>query len=161
MTSEMGVYPLWAIRKVCHAASSHSQDHFVWCWLTEAKLIKEIRYGKGFPFPALFWDDDVRIYGPTFILPLILAVILSGLMRKHRISEYEGESVKMPFGSLTRRALSQIIDFFVLSAPAIAGALLLYPIFDMEKMINLYPCAGRARIDIGRTSLGNCLPPCF
>jgi uncharacterized RDD family membrane protein YckC len=78
-------------------------------------------------------------YGPTLLLPLVLAVILSSLMKKHRICEHQAGSVTMPFASITRRALSQIIDFFVLVAPAIAGALLLFPIFDIEKMFSSGP----------------------
>ena len=62
-----------------------------------ANVVKEIRYGNGFPFPHFFGVIMLGFYGPTLILPLVL-VILSGLMRKHRISEYEGGSVEMPFG---------------------------------------------------------------
>jgi uncharacterized RDD family membrane protein YckC len=45
----------------------------------------------------------------------------------------------MPFASLTRRAVAQIVDFFVLGAPAIAGAFLLWPIYDIEKMLTSGP----------------------
>jgi uncharacterized RDD family membrane protein YckC len=78
-------------------------------------------------------------YAPMLILPLILAVVLSSLMRKHRICEHEAGSVSMPFASLTRRALAQIIDFLVLGAPGIAGTLLLWPIYDIEKMFSSGP----------------------
>jgi len=135
MTSEMGVYPLGQVGRFAMLLRSFPGSLRL-VQVDGANVVKEIRYGNGFPFPHFFGVMMLGFYGPTLILPLVLAVILSSLMRKHRISEYEGGSVKMPFGSLTRRAWSQIIDFLVLGAPAIAGVLFLYPIFDMEKMIN-------------------------
>lgn len=42
----------------------------------------------------------------------------------------------MPFASLTRRALAQIVDFLILGPPAITGALLVYPGYDIEKMFS-------------------------
>ncbi len=135
MTSKMGVYPLGQVGKFAMLFQSFPGSLRL-VQVDGANVVKEIRYGNGFPFPHFFGVMMLGFYGPTLILPLVLAVILSGLMRKHRISEYEGGSVKMPFGSLTRRAWSQIVDFLVLGAPAIAGVLFLFPIFDMEKMID-------------------------
>ncbi len=103
------------------------------------RVIKEIRHGSGFPFPRSFMVMMAGFYAPMLILPLILALILSGFMVRHRICEHKAGLVSMPFASLTRRALAQIIDFLVLGAPAIAGALLLWPIYDIERMFRSGP----------------------
>jgi uncharacterized RDD family membrane protein YckC len=134
VTSDLGVFPLgesgtFAILSQSFPGSLRLVE------VDGSTVIREVRYGSGFPFPRGFIVMMVGFYGPTLILPLILAVILAGLMRKHRICEHEAESVSKPFASLTRRALAQIIDFFLLGAPTLAGFLLIFPSFDLEKMI--------------------------
>jgi uncharacterized RDD family membrane protein YckC len=136
MTTKMGVYPLGQSGTFGLLLQSFP-GYLRLVEVDEGKVVKEIRLGgSGFPFSHIFKIMMVGFYAPTLIFPLILAIVLSSLMRKHRVPEYEAGPMKMPFGSLTRRALSQVIDLFVLGAPAIAGALFLFPIFDMEKMIN-------------------------
>ena len=92
-------------------------------------------FGHGFTLSRIFELMMFAFLGPALILPMTLAFILSALMRRHRVSEYEGGSGKMFFGSLIRRALSQMIDLPILGAPAIAGILFLYPVFDPGRMI--------------------------
>lgn len=135
LTREIGIYPLAQSGRFAMLLQSFPGSLRL-VQIDGTTIVKELRYGKGFPFPNFFGVMMLGLYGPTLLLPLILAIILTGLMKKHRVADYESESGKMPFGSLTRRALSQIIDFFVLGVPAIAGAIFIYPIFDMEKMIN-------------------------
>ncbi len=143
MTTEMGVYSLGQSGRFAMLLQSFPGSLRV-AQIEGAKVIKETRYGKGFPFPNFFGVMMLGIYGPTLLLPLVLALILSRLMKKHRVCEHQAESMTMPFASIIRRALSQIIDFLVLGAPAIIGALLLFPIFDMEKMFrsNSFPLVG-------------------
>jgi uncharacterized RDD family membrane protein YckC len=138
MTTEMGVYPLGQPGKFAILRQSFPGSLRL-VQVEGGKVLKEIHHGRGFPFPDFFGVMMLGFYGPTLLLPLVLAVILSSLMKKHRICEHQAGSVTMPFASITRRALSQIIDFFVLGAPAIAGALLLFPIFDIEKMFSSGP----------------------
>jgi uncharacterized RDD family membrane protein YckC len=138
MTTEMGIYPLgqpgtFAILRQSFPGSLRLVQ------VDGGKVLKEIHHGSGFPFPRFFGVMMLGFYGPTLLLPLVLAVILSSLMKKYRICEHRAGSVTMPFASITRRALSQIVDFLVLGAPAIAGALLLFPIFDIEKMFSSGP----------------------
>ncbi len=136
MTTRMGVYSLGQSQRFALLLESFPGS----LRLVEVdgeNVVREGRYGRnGFPFPRFFGILMFGFYGPTLVLPLILAIILSGLMRKHRVPEFEAGSMKMPFGSLTRRALSQIIDLFIIAGPAIGGALTLYPILDLEKMIS-------------------------
>jgi len=135
MTTQMGIYPLGQPGKFAIFCQSFPVSLRL-VQVDGGKVLKEIHHGRGFPFPRFFGVMMLGFYGPTLLLPLVLAVILSSLMKKHRICEHQAGSVTMPFASITRRALSQIIDFFVLGAPAIAGALLLFPIFDIEKMFS-------------------------
>ncbi len=133
MTMEMGVYPLGQSGRFAMLLQSLPGSLRL-VEVNGTRVIKEIRHGSVFPFTWSFMVMMAGFYAPMLILPLILALILSGFMRRHRICEHKAGPVSMPFASLTRRALSQIIDLFVLGAPAIAGALLLWPIYDIEKM---------------------------
>jgi uncharacterized RDD family membrane protein YckC len=66
-------------------------------------------------------------------LPLILAMILSGLMFKHRISVHSAESIHMQYASLTRRAVAQLVDVAVVFGPSsIFGLHFLFSSWDME-----------------------------
>ncbi len=138
ITSEMGVFPLGQSDRFAMLLQSFPGSLRL-VQVDGPRVIKEIRHGSGFPFPRGFMVMMAGFYVPTLILPLILAVILSGFMMRHRICEHKAGSVSMPFASLTRRALAQIGDFFVLGAPGIAGVLLLHPIFDIEKIVRSAP----------------------
>jgi uncharacterized RDD family membrane protein YckC len=84
------------------------------------------RFGRGFPFPAgMMWLMAVPQAG-AILLSLALAVILSGLMRKHRIATYRHGATEAEYASLTRRAFSEIVDAVILSLPS---ALLIPRIF--------------------------------
>lgn len=149
MTSDMGVYPLGHPGRFAMVLQSFPGSLRL-VQVEGAEVMQEVRHGSGFPFPPGFRILMVGFYVPMFILPLILAVILSGLMRKHRICEHEAASVSMRFASLIRRALAQIIDFFVLGAPAIVGVFLLWPIYDIEQMLS----AGRGHLLAGFGLMG-------
>jgi uncharacterized RDD family membrane protein YckC len=138
MASEIGIYPLEQSGRFVMLLQSFPGSLRV-VQIDGAKVIKEMHHGRGFPFPRFFGVMMLGFYGPTLLLPLVLAFILTSLMKKHRISEHQAGSVTMPFASIIRRALSQVVDFFILLAPAIIGALLLFPIFDMEKMFSSGP----------------------
>ena len=138
ITSEMGVYPLGQPDRFAMLLQSFPGSLRL-VQVDGTRVSSEIRHGSGFPFPRGFMVMMAGFYVPTLLLPLILAVILSGFMMRHRICEHKAGSVSMPFASLTRRAFAQIVDFLVLGAPAIAGVLFLYPISDIEKMFGSAP----------------------
>jgi uncharacterized RDD family membrane protein YckC len=133
MTSDLGVYPLGNSEEFAILLQSFPGSLRL-VQVEGGRIVQEVRHGRGFPFPRHFMVMMLGFYGPTLVLPLILAMVLSGLMRRHRVCEHGAESVSMPFASLTRRALAQIIDFIILGAPALAGVFLLFPNFDMEKI---------------------------
>ena len=96
---------------------------------------QEIKFGRGFPFSFGFMPMMFIPHGSMFIMPIILAVILSALMRKHRICEHKGGQTVMPMASLTRRAFAQLFDIMVVFSPLIMMSLVFFfPNFDMEDM---------------------------
>jgi len=133
MTSDLGVYPLGQSGRFAILLQSFPGSLRL-LQVEGARVIQEVRHGSGFPFPRHFMVMMLGFYGPTFIFPLILAIILSGFMTRHRICEHKAESISMPFASLTRRALAQIVDFIILGVPVLVGIFLMFPNFDMEKM---------------------------
>jgi uncharacterized RDD family membrane protein YckC len=134
IADEMGVYPMPEPGKFAMLVQSFpgSVRLFV---VDGSEIISKSRYGGGFPLPAGF---TLVMFIPHILmlcLPLILAVILSGMMRKHRKCQHTVGSLSMPFASLARRATAQIIDFAFVIGPVLLGYLLLMlSFFDMEEM---------------------------
>jgi len=60
-------------------------------------------------------------YSSILLLPLLLAVILSALMRRHRIAQFVADGAEASHASITRRAIAQLIDALFLAAPPILG----------------------------------------
>jgi uncharacterized RDD family membrane protein YckC len=76
------------------------------------------RFGSSFPFSSsMMWMMMLPQLG-TMTLSLVLAVILSSLMRAHRVSTYRYENTEVAYASLTRRALSQVVDALIAGLPA-------------------------------------------
>jgi uncharacterized RDD family membrane protein YckC len=139
MTTDMGIYPLGQPGKFAMLLQSLPGSLRL-VQVEGTKVVSEIRHGSGFPFPRGFMAMMFLPYGFMLLLPLILAIILSGMMRKHRVCEYEAQPLRVPFASLTRRALAQIIDAAILAGPAVVGFLIMMPgFFDVEKMVGHNP----------------------
>lgn len=85
------------------------------------EVVSEARYGSGFPFPAPFMAMMFIPHAINLALPLVLAFVLSGLMRKHRACEYAAADGRAPLASLWRRALAQIVDAAFLALPVVAA----------------------------------------
>jgi uncharacterized RDD family membrane protein YckC len=134
MTCDMGVFPLVEAGRFLILLQSFPGS----LRLVEAGgtgVETEIKHGSRFPFPKGFMAMMFVPQGCSMFMPLILAFILSALMRRHRICEHTSGPVMMPFASLTRRAFAQIIDFAFIGWPGIVGGLIfLSSAFDMEDM---------------------------
>lgn len=82
-----------------------------------ARLGEESRFGQSSPFPtgmmAVMWMP--HLFAPA--LSVLLAVILSWLMRQHRVGVHVHEGQQAEHASLTRRALSQVVDGALAIAP--------------------------------------------
>jgi uncharacterized RDD family membrane protein YckC len=97
------------------------------------------RFGGSFPFPrGMIWIMLLPQVGAS-LLSLLLAVILSGLMRSHRVATYRHEGVEVAYASVTRRALSQIIDGLFLMLPAAFGFATMMG--RMEELLETGPAA--------------------
>jgi uncharacterized RDD family membrane protein YckC len=60
-------------------------------------------------------------YGGMIVVPFILAVILSAMMRRHRVTEFSSADQEARFASLTRRAVAQLIDLAIVAGPGIGA----------------------------------------
>lgn len=139
MTSDMGIYPVGETNRFAMLLESFPGSLRL-IQVEGTHIVSETRYGSGFPFPRGFMAIMFVPYGCMLVLPLILAIILSAMMRKHRVCEYEAQSFSVPFASLTQRAVSQIIDAVILAGPALVGFFLMMPVFfDFEKMFSQDP----------------------
>jgi len=76
------------------------------------------------------------VAGGYLLLPIFLAFILSGMMSRWRVGQYREGSTAVPFASLWRRALAEVIDALVLGGPMLAGYLKMMGPF-------LFPSRGR------------------
>jgi uncharacterized RDD family membrane protein YckC len=89
--------------------------------IADGELVATRRAGQGFPFPASF---GAMMFAPHLInlcLPLCLALVLTLLMRRHRVTEYVVGERRVPYASVIRRGLAQVVDFLIVSAPFVAG----------------------------------------
>lgn len=84
------------------------------------KITAKAKYGDAFPFPKGLMALMMIPQGLTMLMPLVLAIIFSALMRKHRVTFHETASGRKPYASLTRRAFAQIIDALIMVSPLIA-----------------------------------------
>jgi uncharacterized RDD family membrane protein YckC len=93
-------------------------------------LVLNARFGDGFPFPKFFMPMMFVPHIINIIFPVLLAVILSGLMLKHRVSVHTHAGKTVQFASLTRRALAQIVDGMILFVGMIPVSLSYMNMFD-------------------------------
>ena len=90
----------------------------------------------------------------NILSPLLLALILSVLMRKHRVREYSAEAEQAAYASLFRRGCAQIVDAVIL-----AGAVAMFSCFgDIAQEGSSSACwAGFAAIPLGLLWAVGCL----
>ena len=79
------------------------------------RLTLNARFGGGFPFPKNFIRTMFIINIVSLLFPILLAVILSGLMLKHRVSIHWHGGKTAQYASLSRRAIAQIVDGLIAS----------------------------------------------
>jgi len=98
-----------------------------------SKIMAKAKYGGAFPFPKGFMGLMMIPQAMTMLIPLVLAIIFSGLMRKHRVTYHETAAGRKPYASLTRRALAKGIDALIMMAPlVIVGGLLMSSFFGSD-----------------------------
>jgi uncharacterized RDD family membrane protein YckC len=83
---------------------------------------------------AVSWLSNLA----ALVAPLILALVLAGPMRRHRIADFTSAGRTAPFASLWRRGLSASIDLLIAFGPAAAAA---YPLLFGESVNEQSPAA--------------------
>ncbi|MCE1248689.1 MAG: RDD family protein [Firmicutes bacterium] len=81
------------------------------------KLEKILGTGSPFPFNTSFLIFIIAANAVSFIIPLIAAYILSGLMEKNLISVYQSDNGAVNLASLWKRAVARIIDNLIVTIP--------------------------------------------
>lgn len=98
-----------------------------------SKIMAKAKYGSAFPFPKGFMAIMLVPQAMTMLIPLVLAIIFSSLMRKHRVTYHEIAAGRKPYASLTRRAFAQIIDALIMLLPvALIMGLLMSSFFGSD-----------------------------
>jgi uncharacterized RDD family membrane protein YckC len=80
-------------------------------------VVSEIKSGRGSFFPK---DFMYMMFMPQLVMmftPFFLALILTAFMKKYRVVDYEVGALRVPYASLTKRAIAQIIDVAVAGGP--------------------------------------------
>jgi uncharacterized RDD family membrane protein YckC len=104
--------------------------------MDDARVVSNVRHGSGFPFPRGMMAMMFIPYGGMFLMPLVLAFILSAMMQSQRVTRYEGEAGSAPFASLARRAIAQVIDGGIVMLPMLIGWLSMISMFwDFERFM--------------------------
>jgi uncharacterized RDD family membrane protein YckC len=104
-----------------------SYDMFRILKTLDGQTVYEKKYDDGFPriallFPSLIFVPQILNY----MAPLILALILSSMMKKYRICDYPSEKSTIYFASLSRRVLSQLIDAIILVVPILLSVIVAF-----------------------------------
>lgn len=94
------------------------------------RFANERRFGRSWPFPRGFFLIMAVPQVVVMVLSLALAAILSGLMRTYRVCVYVHQGTEVAYASLTRRALSQVVDNVIVAAPAAAVGWRMFSEFD-------------------------------
>lgn len=89
--------------------------------LSENKAEQILQFGRTSPFPPGFMIMMVIPYSGQLILPVVLALILSALMKKHRVSRYVTKDKQAILAPLSLRVFSQMVDALILGIPVIIG----------------------------------------
>jgi uncharacterized RDD family membrane protein YckC len=100
-----------------------------------SEVIKSDNFDSDFPFGPSFPLIFIVPHSITFILPLVLAIILSSMMKQHRRCNYTAESRELPYASLIRRALAQVVDGLILGGPFMLSFISIFIFMNPENML--------------------------
>jgi len=150
LTTDLAVHPLSEPRQfiiLTHGFPGSVRVRRV----ADGQVVHEAKHGSGFPFSRSFMLLMFIPHIVMMLMPLILALVLAGPMRRWRVCEHRAPTMTVPYASLPRRAVAQIIDAAVLGGPIAAGWLLMMkPFLDPEHMFE----PGRVLAAGGLTALG-------
>jgi len=97
------------------------------------KLVANLRIGNDFPFPPAFFVFILIANMISFLVPLILVVVISGLMQTYRVTTYSFAGRAAPYASLVRRALAQAVDGLIMLAGGLPLFVQSFRLFDFDE----------------------------
>lgn len=93
---------------------------------SDGRVLGETKHGAGVPFTRLVARSFVSLYACLLATPLVLAIVLSALMNRFRVSEYSVGQAKVVLASISRRAIAEAVDALILGGPLIVNYSLIY-----------------------------------
>ena len=91
------------------------------------QVVRSDSHGGMFPFRSGMMGMMFVPHLINIALPLLLAVVLSPMMQKHRITRLTAQGVDAEYASLLRRAVAQGVDVGILAGPAVAVFVTIFP----------------------------------
>lgn len=101
----------------------------------DGTVVERVQHGSGFPFPRSFLAMMLVPHLGTVAMPLILALVLSSLMPRHRVVRFVAGGRSAPYASLARRGFAQAVDALLVGGPVVvAGIIAFSHLFDFEAL---------------------------
>jgi len=98
--------------------------------VSDGQVVRSVRKTGSFPFgPSMMLWMLIPQTSPM-LLSLVLALILTGQMRRHRVTDYVIEGSRRRFASLWQRALAQLVDLVPLGAGFLLPTLWMWRMFS-------------------------------
>jgi uncharacterized RDD family membrane protein YckC len=108
--------------------------------VADARVFRSVKKTGSFPFgPNMMLLMAIPQMLPI-LLSLVLALVLTGQMRQHRVREYVFDGTRRAFASLWQRALAQLVDIFPLGAGFLLPMAWMWRMFsDPESLVESGP----------------------
>jgi len=114
--------------------------------VADGEVVHRAQRGGGSVFPKHFMAIAMMPHLFTFLMPLVLAFVLSMLMARHRVTRHESDEVKglsAEYAPLWRRAAAQIVDLVVLGWPFLLAFAAMFMVFaDFDTVVQPVPEEG-------------------
>lgn len=108
--------------------------------VADGRVVRSLKKTGSFPFAPNMMLFMLIPQALPILLSLILALLLTGQMRRHRVSDYVLEGSRRPFASLWQRALAQLVDAVPLAAGFLLPMLWMWRMFsDPEELVESGP----------------------
>ena len=78
--------------------------------IVDGRVVRTVRKPGAFPFAPNMMLFMLVIQALPILLSLVLALVLTAQMRRHRVGQYEHEGVQRDFATLWQRAVAQLVD---------------------------------------------------
>lgn len=108
--------------------------------VADGRVARSVRSGESFPFGRDMMLLMAIPQALPMLLSLVLALLLTGQMRRHRVRDYVFEGTRRAFASLWQRALAQLVDLVPLGAGFLLPLAWIWRAFtDPERLVESGP----------------------